>query len=330
MRILLVGWNRFGDAVISTALLGWLTARWPNARITVICGALAAEVLRPWQGKSESGGGGIEQIVVIGKHRMKVPVWSMLRQFGGTRWDLVIDLKDTLVSRIVRSQQILIWRRSSAACVSGQPTLDRLASLVGTEALPRPALRFDPATEAGADQALASVAAGRPILALGIGASNRRRCWPADHHAELARRFLSERGPDALVMVLGSPEEGDIADRLLQGIPDRQRLDLTRTLPFLLVQCACLKSALAFVGNDSGFMHAAGALGLPTVGLFGCSRPEVFAGLYPAWYPVTLPENGPMADISVDSVWHQVRQALVERTSARIDVRSQACREGPA
>jgi len=37
---------------------------------------------------------------------------------------------------------------------------------------------------------------------------------------------------------------------------------------------AVLKAAAAFVGNDSGLMHLAGALGVPTVGIFGSSNPD--------------------------------------------------------
>jgi heptosyltransferase-2 len=37
---------------------------------------------------------------------------------------------------------------------------------------------------------------------------------------------------------------------------------------------ALLSLCDAFAGNDSGAMHAAGALGLPTVGIFGSTRAD--------------------------------------------------------
>jgi len=37
---------------------------------------------------------------------------------------------------------------------------------------------------------------------------------------------------------------------------------------------ALLSLADGFAGNDSGAMHVAGALGIPTVGIFGSTRPD--------------------------------------------------------
>ena len=55
----------------------------------------------------------------------------------------------------------------------------------------------------------------------------------------------------------------------------------------------------AFVGNDSGVSHLAAALGVPTVALFGPTRPE-------HWAPrgervrVLLGRNGRLDEISVE------------------------------
>jgi heptosyltransferase-2 len=50
-----------------------------------------------------------------------------------------------------------------------------------------------------------------------------------------------------------------------------------------LVQAvSVLKSAAAFIGNDSGLMHVAAALGRPTVGVFGSSNPDWTSPVGPA------------------------------------------------
>lgn len=298
MRILVIGWNRFGDAVISTALFHQLSSAHPDARFTVVCGALAAEVLRPMPR--------LEKLMVIGKHRLKVPILPILREIAGRRWDLVIDLKDTFASRIVRAPRTLVWRRPHAL-----PTAAALAELLGTKSLAAPGLWLDEARQRRA----AAVVSGRgPLLALGVGASNRDRCWPVASHAEIARRFLDrfKADPNAAVMVSGSPAEADLADAVLSGVPPDRRLDLTRALPPILDQCACLAHATAFVGNDSGFMHAAAALEVPTVGIFGPSPAGVFQGLYARLHPVTPPGNriAPIEAVTVDAVWSVLETVL--------------------
>jgi ADP-heptose:LPS heptosyltransferase len=51
----------------------------------------------------------------------------------------------------------------------------------------------------------------------------------------------------------------------------------------LLEIYACLERAALYVGNDSGLMHLAAAAGIPTLGLFGPSRED----LYAPWGPLT-------------------------------------------
>jgi ADP-heptose:LPS heptosyltransferase len=53
---------------------------------------------------------------------------------------------------------------------------------------------------------------------------------------------------------------------------------------------ACLRRCMLFVGNDSGLMHMAAAVGIPTLGLFGPSRDEHYAPWGPAAAVVRTPE----------------------------------------
>ncbi|MBF0394981.1 MAG: glycosyltransferase family 9 protein, partial [Alphaproteobacteria bacterium] len=72
----------------------------------------------------------------------------------------------------------------------------------------------------------------------------------------------------------------DAAMPLLDSIPAARRLDLVGG-PGLAEVAACLGRAALYLGNDSGLMHLAAAMGIPTLGLFGPS-PEA---LYAPWGP---------------------------------------------
>jgi heptosyltransferase-2 len=115
-------------------------------------------------------------------------------------------------------------------------------------------------------------------VAIAAGASyGSAKCWPPDRFAEFASQLQSER--DVEIILFGTPNELSVSDAIVRGMLCKP-INLTgRTpicdLPALLSQCH------VFVGNDSGAMHVAAAVGLPVVAVFGPTDPKGTA-------PVTL------------------------------------------
>jgi ADP-heptose:LPS heptosyltransferase len=82
--------------------------------------------------------------------------------------------------------------------------------------------------------------------------------------------------PNARVAIFGGPGETSAAAAVLDSVPDDRRINMVGTEDLPTV-AACLKRCALFVGNDSGIMHMAAAANIPTVGLFGPSRPENYS-----------------------------------------------------
>ena len=83
---------------------------------------------------------------------------------------------------------------------------------------------------------------------------------------------------EAPVSVLAAGHERKQAEPLLAAIPPHRRIDLVGKLD-LLTAAAVLKRCALFIGNDTGLMHVAAAMGTPTLGLFGPSP----SGQYAPW-----------------------------------------------
>ncbi len=130
-------------------------------------------------------------------------------------------------------------------------------------------------------EADARLTAGAPAWAMGMGASyGDAKAWPARRAAELIDRLVTEEG--ARVLVLGDAAAAGAAREASRTsrAPWRRdpaggpgAVDLTGRTS-LAEAIALLKGAAAFVGNDSGLMHLAAALGVPTVGIFGATDPS--------------------------------------------------------
>jgi heptosyltransferase II len=107
-------------------------------------------------------------------------------------------------------------------------------------------------------------------VAIGAGASyGSAKCWPPDRFAELANRLQAQANAD--VILFGTSAEAAVSSAIAAGMR-RSPIDLTgktaiNDLPALLSQCHL------FIGNDSGAMHVASAVGLPVVAVFGPTDP---------------------------------------------------------
>lgn len=133
--------------------------------------------------------------------------------------------------------------------------------------------------------ALPAAVAPRWILAPGA-TYGQAKTWPLARAAEFARGALSAGGE---LVLLGDEKAAGFAADLARevGAPTGHVLtgrpglvDLTGRTSLAAV-VGVLKSAQAFVGNDSGLMHLAAALAVPTVGLFGSSNPRWTAPVGP-------------------------------------------------
>ncbi len=101
--------------------------------------------------------------------------------------------------------------------------------------------------------------AGRKRLAMQVQASARCRTYPATQLRDVMQLMIRDGWE---VYLMGAPGEFDCKEV-------GHLHDLRVKAPGFRESAAFLETCDAFVGPDSGFLHAAGALGVPSVGLFG-------------------------------------------------------------
>jgi len=264
-RILFITSNRLGDAVLSTGLLARLLDDYPGARVTVVCGPVAAGLFQ--------GVPGLERIIELSKRKHSLHWWDMWRHCVMHVWDVVVDLRNAPLSYALLAKRQIHLGRAGKLDVHRVRAMGSLLGLVDNP--PQPTLWTLPEHEALAAQLMPE---GTPILALGPTANWLGKTWPADRFAQLAVRLTGDRGilPGARIAVIAHSSERAMAEPVLKALPLDRVIDLVGNTPLLAVY-ACLKRAAFYVGNDSGLMHMAAASKTPTLGLFGPSREVHYA-----------------------------------------------------
>lgn len=278
MRILFITSNRLGDAVLTTGLLGHLMETSPAARFTIVAGPLAAPLFRALPG--------LETLIALPKRRWSRHWLDLWRRVVATRWDLVLDVRDTPVSRLIRARRRAVLRTPDR----GEHKVATLARAYGLAVAPSPRLWLD----AEASNAAARLLPGNgPYLALAPAANWTGKEWPAERYAELAAALTAPEGPlaGAAIVLLGAAGEEARCRPVGEQLHTARIVDLVgRTDPQLAA--ACIARCQLFVGNDSGLMHVAAAAGTPTLGLFGPSPAETYGPWGARARAVVAPGNG--------------------------------------
>lgn len=287
MRLLLVRTDRLGDTVLTLGAVAELATAWPEADIDLVCApglaplmSLAAGIDRvhPWQAGRPTQDlrttlAAADYAGVAMLNSRPAMAWCLWRagipcRVGrGRRWySILFSASDPISLSSAGIHEAEANRRLARLLTR------RLGAEPAAEA-PPPAPLAVPANELAAGRAhLASLGVDTSPVVLQPGSGGSSLDWPVARMRALAEQLRSRGEPVAIHL-----GPGDLG---LTGAFDDfpcfgADLDLRR-LAAVLAQCRCL------VGNSTGPLHLAAALGRPVVGLY----PPVRAMTPERWGPV--------------------------------------------
>jgi len=297
-RILVRSTNWFGDVVMISPALRALRRGFPEAQLDVLA---RASIASAYQGHPL-----VDEVVVeerrsgSRRHDGALGVFRLAAELRRRRYDLAVLLPKSLAAALAPALA-RIPRRVGFPTGGRGPLLTHPVPLpADSESLHHVEFFLGPAVFLGCpddDRTLVfpvseedrrsarkfleenGVAAGgpQPLVAIHPGSSRRERAWPAQRFAELSGR-LAESG--VRLMVLGAPGDRAAASPMLQApgnaIMDAVGIGGVGFMAALVEQCDL------FVGNDSGPMHVAAAVGTATVAVFGPGAPGKTAPYVPS------------------------------------------------
>ena len=279
-NILAIKLRYLGDVLLATPTLHALKVAFPEARLTVLVNRGTDDILR--------GNPHVDEILPLDRGSI-LQQSRFILDIRRRRFDTVVDLTDgdraaflTWISGASVRIGFNAEQRWTGHCYTtvvtggtGAHRIERdLAALapLGIEARDRiPQIWLGPEDVARVDQLAVQLglAKDRSWVVIQPGARYWFKAWPPQRFAEVADRLHDRFG--CQVLVAGSPQEAALTQAVVDHAKSRLlniagRSDV-RTL------AALLKRSMLFVGNDTGAMHIAAAVGAPVVGLFGPSNP---------------------------------------------------------
>ena len=343
--------NQMGDMICATPCLRALREAWPQCEIGLVTAPVNRDVM--------IANPHLDRIFLFEQRAWWQP--APLRRFLDevTRFGAELAFVLNSVSFSATSAFVALWSparwvvggdsrpfgsqisaRAYSLQLPGSPVLDRHAVLhslaplqavgittadVSTVVVPSP-------VEAARAEAFRRehLPAG-PFWALHPGAGKAQNVWPGERFAAVAARAAASGHP---VLVLHGPADAQALHRLQAALPTSPQGAPIVIAPPLSVGtgAALIARAERFLCNDTGVMHIAGAVGTPTVALFGPTDPALWKPPSPQVVALRAatrlddprgPEFGYLETLDAEQVWRTWSLLgdgpvfLRERTGAR-------------
>jgi len=273
MRILAIRYSGLGDLVMLLPALERLKSGTDDVHITLATDCFHHDF-------QSIACGLIDDVICLDRRKMKQgslfsalgEVISFVRRLRRSSYDLVIDFQNfgetATISYLAKAQvkrgapKRVKYHYGYSEIVERSDEVDhrsqffcRIANVPDQLGYPR--LCLDQAGHEYAARLGNKIDLSRPVVGLNIGSTQENRRWSHLYFAELARRLSN----DHQVLVFAGPSESQYLDVfgeeacVVEGV----------TIPQL---CGAISLCSSFVSNDTGPVHLAAALGVPTLTLF--------------------------------------------------------------
>jgi len=290
LRILLARRSSIGDIVLTMPTLVALRRGFPDAYIAWMVDNRFREIIE--------GHDCLDEVIPVPRYRHGAPVYFLretirsIRVLRQRKFDMTIDthglLKSSALCLLSGAPRRIGFdderREFNCLCTNerapGNPDIhavDRYLMMAKYLNCPTKPIEFRlPIAEASQNWANRFIeenhpAGDQPLVGLNLSAGQPHRRWPTQYFARLAEALYHDE--QAHSILLGAPGDRKLSESVQQQltVPTIDAVGQTTLgqLPALIQRCDVVVSA------DSGPMHIAVAVGVPTVALFGPSFPHL-------------------------------------------------------
>jgi heptosyltransferase-2 len=286
-KILIRGTNWIGDAIMTLPAVASVRAAYPKAHVCVLAKPLVADVYKLFSAADE---------IILYKNKFDNPVgvFRLAQELRKKKFDAAILLQNAVEAAIMAFAAGIKLRAGynsdgrglllthSVKCTKEIKKVHQIdyylemVKTLGCAPVSRELLLQTKINRVTAQSILSEFISGnnKPIIGIAPGATyGPAKRWFPERFAILADE-LYDSFPYQGILLGGKADERTAEEVRCQAKNNLINLAGKTTLReaiYLISQCSL------FISNDSGLMHIAGALNIPTVAIFGSTNPETTA-----------------------------------------------------
>ncbi len=286
-KILALQFKYFGDAVLMTPALRAVREQLPGAELHLLVPEEMAPLFQhlSW----------LNRVWPMPRRRGRASpgqTWPVIRALRREQFDRSVDFagndRGAILSLLISARRRLGWEQRGGFwgrrfCYNQRVVLEdepkpgeresaRLANLLSAWNITPRSLELEIQSDPGLDAAAARLLPDRTVLCH-IASSQPNRQWPVEHWAAFYQLAAAAGLRTAFTTATGAREQL-LTAKLKELAPAALVLPLIPELPLFL---AVLRRAKVFISGDTGPLHFAAGLRVPTISLFGPSNPARWA-----------------------------------------------------
>jgi ADP-heptose:LPS heptosyltransferase len=275
-NILICRTDAIGDALLTLPVAAALKQAWPRAQVVFLASAYAADILEGQPGLDEvwayapGSRAGLKKLIV----RLRQSRFDAALLVFPDRWVSWAVWRSGIPVRVGTARRWWSWLYSQKVAVSraqgnrheAEYNLDLVRAL-GVEAkLKPPRLRLFSEAKRWAQAYLKAqgIKSGHNLIVVHPGGRGSAANWPPEKYRELVQRLA--RWPKTRVLLTGSAAEQNLLAEVARGCSPAP--DILRDSISLKQLAALLAQARVMISGNTGPMHIAAGLNVPTVSFF--------------------------------------------------------------
>ncbi len=287
-RILVVKLDHIGDVLLASPVFSNLRKSYPNTELHALTGTWSRIILENHPDVDKVLTYNSPSFCRSGQPTSIKETYQLYRQLRSQKYDLLVELRgdfriacfslfDVTPKRINRAS-LQIANRLGSRLFSGKHETTRNLDVLMHAGIPTP-IQETTFAIAKQDEIWTSdfivtqdFNNHDPLIAIHPGSPIPLKRWKPDRFAELADWLIKQKS--AQVIFVGVEDEIPIIKKIQNlMIGESTNIAGKTTIPQL---ASILKKCKLFIGNDSGPMHLAAAVGTQTIGIYGPGDPTRF------------------------------------------------------